>query len=107
MTSQPNPADFSVNDRPREYVVRINVEGVIRRTIKANSQEEADALAEKIGDDIAAERETVELDEVDEARVAYCGRAHPMYRVTRNGEKYQVSRLEPGDLPREPDERGF
>lgn len=107
MTEQPNPTDYSVNERPREYEVRIHVEGVISRTIKADSQEEANALAEKIEDDIAEERDAVELDEVYETRSIYCRRANPMYRVTRDGKKYQVSRLSPGDLPREPDERGF
>ena len=40
MTEQPNPADFSVNDKPGEYEVRIRIEGEIRRTIKADSLEE-------------------------------------------------------------------
>ena len=53
MTDQPNTADFSVNDKPREYDVSIRVEGEIRRTIKADSLEESEALAEKIADDIA------------------------------------------------------
>jgi hypothetical protein len=107
MTDQPNPADFSVNDRPREYEVRIRIEGEIRRTIKADSLEEAEAQAEKIAEDIAEDRETAELDEVDDVEVADCRRAKPMFRVMRDSAKMQVSRLSPGDLPREPDERGF
>ena len=107
MTEQPNPADFSENDKPREYEVRIRIEGEIRRTIKADSLEEAEAQAEKIADDIAEDRETAELDEVDNVEVASCRRARPMFRVMRDGKVYQVSHLAPGDLPREPDDRGF
>lgn len=107
MTEQPNPADFSLNDKPREYEVRIRIEGEIRRTINADSLEEAEAQAEKIADDIAEDRETAELDEVDNVEVASCRRAQPMFRVMRDGNAYQVSHLAPGDLPREPDDRGF
>lgn len=107
MTEQPNPADFSVNDKPREYEVRIRIEGEIRRTIKADSLEEAEAQAEKIADDIAEDRETAELDEVDDVNVEACRRVRPMFRVMRDGQALQVSHLKPGDLPREPDDRGF
>ena len=107
MTDQPNPADFSVNDKPREYEVRIRIEGEVRRTIKADSLEEAEAQAEKIADDIAEDREAAELDDVDDVEVASCRRASPMFRVMRDGKAYQVSHLKPGDLPREPDDRGF
>ena len=107
MTEQPNPADFSVNDKPGQYEVRIRIEGEIRRTIKADSQEDADAQAERIADDIAEDRDTAELDEVDYVEVASCRRALPMFRVMRDGKPYQVSHLSPGDIPREPDESGF
>ena len=107
MTDQPNPADFSVNDKPREYDVRIRIAGEMRMTIQADSLEEAEAQAEKIADDIAEDRETAELDEVDNVEVASCRRAQPMFRVMRDGKAYQVSHLAPGDLPREPDDRGF
>lgn len=107
MTDQPNPSDFSVDDKPGEYEVRIHIKGEIFRTIKANSLEDAEAQAEKIAYDIAEDRETAELDEVDDVEVSSCRRAAPMFRVTRDGRPYQVSRLAPGDTPREPDERGF
>ncbi|KAF0674466.1 hypothetical protein [Profundibacterium mesophilum] len=107
MTDRPNPADFSVNDKPREYDVRIRIEGTICRTIKADSQEEADAMAEKIEDDILEERDDAEPDEVDDVRLISCRRARPMFRVMRDGKAFQVSHLEPGDLPRDPDNLGF
>jgi len=107
MTDQPNPADFSVNDKPREYEVHIRIKGEMRRTIKADSLEEAKAQAEEIADDIAEDRETAEIDEVEDVEVASCHRARPMFRVMRDGKAYQVSHLEPGDLPRKPDDRGF
>lgn len=107
MTDKPNPADFSVNDKPREYDVCIRVEGEIRRKVMADSKAEAEALAESLADDIAEDREVAELDEVDDIKVMSCRRATPLFRVTRDGRPYQVSRLSAGDLPREPDERGF
>ena len=65
MTEQPNPADFSVNDKPGEYEVRIRIEGEIRRTIKADSLEEAEAQAEKIADAIEwAEYALADLEKV-------------------------------------------
>ncbi|MBW3243224.1 hypothetical protein KUV57_11005 [Epibacterium sp. DP7N7-1] len=107
MNNQPNPDDFSLNDKPREYEVRIRIEGEMRRTIKADSLEEAEDQAEKIADDIAEGREIAELHEVGDVAVDSCRRATPLFRVLRDGQPYQVSRLLPGDLPREPDERGF
>ena len=107
MTDKPNPDDFSVNEREGEYSALIQMDGTIRVLIKADSQEEAEAKANKITDDIAEGIEIAELDEVDNISVAYCKKAARMFRVTRNGVKMQVNRLEIGDLPREPDERGF
>ena len=107
MTDKPNPADFSVNDKPREYEVRIRVTGEIRRTIKADSLEDAEVQAERIADDIAEDREAAELDEVEDVDIASCSRARPLFRVLRDGKPFQVSHLSPGDLPRNPDERGF
>lgn len=107
MADKPNPADFSVNDRPREYDVRIRVEGEIIMTIKADSQEEAKAQAEKLADDILEGRDFADLDDIEETKVESCWRKSPMYRVMRDGKPMQVSHLEAGDLPREPDERGF
>lgn len=107
MTETPNPADFSVNEKPGEYEVRIHVEGYIVRTICADSQEDAEAKAEDIADDIAEDREIAELDEVDDIEVHSCRRPRPMFRVTRDGKASQVSHLRAGDIPREPDERGF
>lgn len=107
MTEQPNPADFSADDRRGEYEVRIYLEGYIKRTIKADSQEDAEAKAEALADDIAEDRETAELDEVDDIEVKSCRRPQPMFRVLRDGKAMQTTRLLAGDLPREPDARGF
>ena len=107
MTDQPNPDDFSVDEKPREYEIRIRVEGEIHRTIEADSQEQAEAMAGKIEDDIFEDKYGAEVDEIDDVRVVYCRRARPMFRVIRDGQKMQVSHLGAGDVPREPDERGF
>jgi hypothetical protein len=95
---------FSVKEREGEYYATFHVEGEIRVQIKASSKEDAQAKAEAMLEDDDFGQE---LDEVTNADVSYVWKAQPMYRVTRDGEKMQVSRLEAGDEPREPDERGF
>ena len=100
----PNPADFSVNERPREYMVRVDVSGEILLTIEADSLEDAKAKAEE---QLEAEDFGLELDEVHDASIGYAWKSKPMYRVLRDGKKTQTSWLQAGDLPREPDERGF
>lgn len=105
-TDKPNPADFSTCDRG-EYTVVIRVEGTMQTVVKAASQEEADNLAFELADLIAEGAEPVELGDADEVSVVRVSRRKPMYRVTRDGAKMQVTHLEPGDLPREPDETGF
>lgn len=103
--SAPNPADFSVNERPTEYEVRFAIRGEVRLTIHASSKVEAQQKAQAMLDD--DEDFGLELDGVDEARVDYVWKSQPMFRVTRDGRPMQVSRLDVGDLPREPDDRGF
>lgn len=103
----PNPADFSRNDKPGEYTAEIEVQGKISISIKAESHEDAQRQAE-------AELERMENDgyvEIDDIQVADLRRVskdRAMYRVTRDGKPMQVSHLQTGDLPRDPDpDRGF
>jgi hypothetical protein len=103
----PNPADFSRNDKPGEYTAEVEVRGKISIRIEADSQEDAQRQAE-------AELEKmendgyVEIDDIDEVRLRRVTKDRPMYRVTREGKPMQVSHLQPGDLPRDPDQdRGF
>ncbi|MDB5531561.1 MAG: hypothetical protein JWR51_4664 [Devosia sp.] len=104
MATAPNPADFSVNERANEYEVRFSVRGEIRLTINAESPEDARSKAEAMTED---EEFGLELDDTDEVRVDHVWKTRPMFLVTREGKKMQVSRLDAGDLPREPDDRGF
>lgn len=104
MTEAPNKADFIANERPGEYEATFSVRGTIRVTIKAGSLEEARAKADAMTED---EEFGLELDEADDVSVNWIGRPLPMFLVTRDGKKMKVSRLQPGDVPRQPDERGF
>lgn len=98
----PNPADFSRNDKPREYTAEITVRGVISISIKADSQEDAQRQAE--AELVRMEKERyVEIDDIHEIDVHRVTKDRPMYRVTREGKSMQVSHLQPGDLPRDPD----
>jgi len=96
--------EFSVNERQDEYQVTFRVRGTIHLEIKASSLEEAKEKARSMCED---ENFGLELDEADEVDVDFVRKSPPMYRVTREGRKMQVSRLLSGDEPREPDERGF
>lgn len=104
MSDLPNKADFIADERPGEYEATFSVRGTIRVTIKAASLEEARAKADAMTED---EEFGLELDEADDVSVNWVGRPLPMFLVTRDGKKMKVSRLQPGDLPRQPDERGF
>jgi hypothetical protein len=104
MTEQPNKADFIADERPGEYEATFEVRGTVRLTIKAASQDEAEAKAEAMTED---EEFGLQLDEADEVAVNWVSRPLPMYLVTRDGRKMKVSRLQLGDVPRQPDERGF
>ncbi|RVG94267.1 hypothetical protein CN221_16385 [Sinorhizobium meliloti] len=104
MSDLPDKADFIADERPGEYEATFSVRGTIRVTIKAGSVEEARAKADAMTED---EEFGLELDEADDVSVNWVGRPLPMFLVTRDGKKMKVSRLQPGDLPRQPDERGF
>ncbi|TBZ81380.1 hypothetical protein [Rhizobium leguminosarum] len=104
MTDAPNKADFVVDERPGEYEATFSVRGTIRVTIKADSIAAAKMKADEMADD---EEFGLELDEADDVSVNWVGKSVPMYLVTRDGQKMKVSRLQAGDLPRKPDERGF
>jgi hypothetical protein len=82
------------------------VSGTVRIAIKADSIEDAKEQARKMQEDEESPNFT-ELDEVDEIRIDWVRKESPMYRVIRDGETMQVSHLDAGDIPREPDERGF
>jgi len=107
MTDTPNPADFSVKEKPNEYRATFEIRGSVEVTLNANSEDHAARLAEEFADNLASGIKEVELDEVADIAVSYVRKTPPMYRVTQDGKKMQVSRLSPGHLPREPDERGF
>lgn len=107
MTKQPDPTEFSVNERENEYSVLLTVTGTITERIKANSLEEAREKANEIADKMECNSGFApELDEVDEVGFEV-RKLRPLFRILRDGQKMQVSYLEAGDAPREPDERGF
>ncbi len=103
----PNPADFSRNDKPGEYTAEIEVRGRVSIAIKAESQEDAQRQAEAELEKMEEEG-YVEIDDIHKVDLRHVSKDRPMYRVTREGKPMQVSHLQPGDLPRDPDpDRGF
>jgi hypothetical protein len=102
----PDPSNFSCDERENDYTAIINVRGTIRISIKANCKEAAQRQAEEEVDKMEKEG-YVEIDDIDELEVYRTYKDDPMYRVTRDGKSMQVSRLQAGDEPRAPDERGF
>ena len=107
LIGKPNPADFSVDERPNEYRIILRVEGEISTTIQAESAEDARQKAEEMADKIADGHDEAILDDVDDVAVSTTYKTRPMYRVLRDGRPMKVTHLVPGDLPRKPDERGF
>ncbi|MDW9473181.1 hypothetical protein GOA69_12495 [Sinorhizobium meliloti] len=104
MTELSNKADFIADERPGEYEATFSVRGTIHVTVKAESLEEARAKAAAMTED---EEFGLELDEADHVSLDRVFKTRPMFLVTRDGRSMQVSHLQPGDLPRQPDERGF
>lgn len=106
MTDQPNPSDFSRNDRPREYTAIIQVRGEVRFSIEADNPEDARRQAEAEIERIEKEG-YVEIDDIDEIKLDRVRKDAPMFRVLREGKTMQVSHLQPGDQPRSPDKHDF
>ncbi|MDX1222740.1 hypothetical protein GOL85_13505 [Sinorhizobium medicae] len=104
MSELPHAADFIADERPGEYEVTFSVHGTIHMTIKADSFEEAKEKAAAMAED---EEFGLELDEADDVSAGWVCKTPPMFLVTRGGRSMQVSHLQPGDEPRQPDERGF
>ncbi len=96
---------FKVNPQEGQYIVRVDVEGYVEIDLTADSEDAARAeVEEMIGrdDDCIAE-----IEEITIATISRVRKKPKMYLVLRDGAKMQTSHLEPGDLPREPDDRGF
>lgn len=104
MTDQLDMSAFVVNQREGEFYARFTVTGEIIVPIKADSLDEAKQTARAMAED---EDFGTELDEAHNVDLGYVYKAAPMYLVTRDGRPMQVSHLKTGDLPRQPDERGF
>lgn len=104
MSGAPDPQNFSVNERADEYEVVFRFSGELTQNIRATSPEEARQSADAF---IAAGDFDVMPEEIDDISVWFVRKCPPMYRVIRDGRAMQVSRLQSGDLPRQPDEHGF
>lgn len=104
MSDTPNKEAFIVNERPGEYTASFSVSGTVTISIKAADQAEAIAKALAMAED---EEFGFEIDDVSGVHLDHVYKDPPMYLVDRDGRKMQTSRLMPGDLPRQPDERGF
>lgn len=107
MTGRPNPDDFSANESPNKYRVTLSISGSMDYTLEASSKEEAIRKAEEFADKIAEDVMEADLDEIQDVVVDHVRNVPTMYRVTREGQAMQVSRLLAGDMPRDPDARGF
>ena len=102
----PRPADFSKVEFPGVYLVEIEVRGYITVEVTAESKEAAREQAGEIVDGWEDDGYP-ELDQVWDTSVRKTYQKPGRYRISRDGKPFQVTFLTPGDLPREPDERGF
>lgn len=101
---QLNINGFYENVRADEYEARFDIQAELSVTIKASSPEEAKAKAEAMMEDPEF---GVDVDEVTGINLSFISKTPPMFLVERDGRKMQVSRLQDGDTPRAPDDRGF
>lgn len=103
--SRPDPSKFHYYDRPQEFIVNLRVSGTASLTIRAETHEDAEAKAWEIieRDDFEAD-----LEDCDDV-VINCISKSPtrMYLITRpeSPSTTGTSKLLPGDLPVEPDQR--
>ncbi len=97
-------SDFLKNERPNEYEARFSVSGELCVDITASSLEEAKQKAKAMMDN---EEFGYDIEEVNDVRLNHVWKKPVMFLVTRDGRKMQVSRLDDGDLPRQPDQDGF
>lgn len=102
----PKPEDFMVYKREGEFDISFSIRGTISRTIKATSREEAKSIAEAMAYDDDSD-ELLELDDISDVRVDFVSQKRPLFLVLRDGHPMRVSHLEEGDMPRQPDSRGF
>lgn len=108
MTQDALPLDaFSFVDRPHQYLVPVRIEATVMVEVApgvADPREIAETcVRERLDDEFHV------LLGIDSAEIA-ARTPQPlprMYRVTRDGRALQTSLIQPGDQPREPDERGF
>lgn len=102
--TKPNPADFKVDLRPKEFVARFRIVAEVTETIEADDIDAALAKAKAMTETFEFAVDPQDVEEVDYLSVR---KSQPMYFVTRDGKKMKVSHLEAGDEPRDPDERGY
>lgn len=95
---------FYVDYYEGEFEARFDVRGTVTRSIKAPDIKAAQEAAWDMAED---EDDFLEIDDVDDLRIVGVAPRTPRYLVARDGQKMRVSRLQDGDAPREPDERGF
>ena len=101
-----DPAAFSKVEFPGVYLVEIEVRGYITVEVTAESKEAAREQAGEIVDGWEDDGYP-DIDQVWHTSVWETYQKPGLYRILRDGKPFQVSRLTPGDLPREPNERGF
>lgn len=103
--AMPDQGKFHYYDQPPIFTVNLRVSGTASLTIAAETREEAKAKAREIieRDDFEAD-----LEDCDDVDISYISE-HPtrMYLITRpeSPSTTGTSKLLPGDLPREPNQR--
>lgn len=95
---------FSKDEKPGEFQARFKVRGEVIVTIRAENVDDARAKATAMMDD---DEFGLELDDISDISLDHVSKTPAMYRITRDGRKMQANYLREGDLPRDPDDRGF
>lgn len=96
---------FVKNERANEWRVVMTITGTIVETVEADSEAEAREKAFRLIE--SGDIEVYSNDDGIMVSVDRVMRERPMYLVRRGSEKMQTTDPQPGDEPRQPDERGF
>lgn len=94
---------FTVDQKEGLWDVWIEVRAKWPEYVAATTAEEARAKVAAL----IASNSIDAATEPDDFEIVSVVPQPPLYRVLRDGRAMQVSHVEPGDLPREPNRRGF
>lgn len=110
MADHPQKDRFHKHDKSGEFIVTVEVRGLVSIRLSASSIEDARNVGRDRADTMLEQAEDgtmPDLDDVESIELHHVSQCPDMYSVRRDGKDMQVSSLELNDVPRDLDKRGF